>query len=378
MQLLQDTIKENDMKTLESILESIDGYGCCTTACNNTDATEIETDTEAEYLALKARKKKSAQKRRDATPPVPPPPPPSQLPPPLSLLPSATTTTTTPPKPSAPPPPPPLSLLALFGGNEQQKNDAVKDIEKKQEREQQPASAKNAKTGLQQTNSSDFTMRCFSTLSRFSFFFNPSSAASKSSPSLPKTSPSTVIPAVQRSKSMPMFPTHTAKPATRESVAHSIWLLAQSARQRHDATIALKDMPAKLFAISDAIGAVPDSAFEEALLAKQLSAIATRCSLFDTRMAADICLIVADYNEFVLGYHNDAANALERAVQYIDSNDVRRVVGLLQQSGRLYEKGTQFDQALRVERKLEPFDLSVDWSKDSRARQCELAARLQK
>lgn len=146
-------------------------------------------------------------------------------------------------------------------------------------------------------------------------------------------------------------------------------------RQKYRQNIAFSDVGDRLIEISIAVARVPETTYAETLLARRLTVLAARCSLIDSRMATNIWLVVADYYAFTLRFLGDAAHALERAASYIE-RDVRRTVGLLEKSRELYEQAQQYEHALRIERRLESFDLSVDWIARSRARQEQLAKKV--
>jgi hypothetical protein len=162
---------------------------------------------------------------------------------------------------------------------------------------------------------------------------------------------------------------------TRDSVARGLNILAKSARADFTFQFRMQDVPHKLASAAVCIsGGASRSIVEECIVARNLSAVALVCGIYNKILACDIFLLLADYYRYVLKYNNEAADSLERAASCVQ-NDIRRHVGLLQAASQIYEETGSLGNALRIEKRLEVFDLSVDWITNSRKRQAVLRAK---
>ncbi len=177
-------------------------------------------------------------------------------------------------------------------------------------------------------------------------------------------------PVFIKCRSVPSF--STSKEVTKETVVHNIWALGHSVRQRYYKNIAYNEIGDSLISVANTIDT---GSSDGNIVVRLLSALAQRYQRVDKRLTADIWLLVADYYEFVLQNHCEAAYALDKACEFIE-NDSRKAVLLLENSKRLYELDMRYDQALRIEQKLEGYDMSVDWVAKSRERQKELRKKL--
>lgn len=162
--------------------------------------------------------------------------------------------------------------------------------------------------------------------------------------------------------------------ATKESIAHSLHILANSALYDLSLSRRMYDIPHKLSNAAVSICATSDNFVVEYEIGKNLCAIAMLFSIYNRIFAFDIYLIAADYYYFVLKSYNDAAIALEKAANIIH-NDTMRVVGVLQQASKIYEDISNYSAAIMIEKQLERFDLSVNWIEDCRKRQSELMSK---
>jgi hypothetical protein len=160
--------------------------------------------------------------------------------------------------------------------------------------------------------------------------------------------------------------------ATRDSIAQSLYILATSAEYEFISYTKMHDIAQKLRDIAAALASV---SVDGVFVGKNLCALAFLCSVHNRIIAFDLYLIAADYYYFVLKDYANAGNALERAAGCINK-DVRRVVSVLERASEIYELCAVFDAAIRVEKQLETFDLSVDWIAKCRARQSALRCKL--
>ena len=134
----------------------------------------------------------------------------------------------------------------------------------------------------------------------------------------------------------------------RESIAYSIRLIGEISKTRFKNQSGFTGISIELNKIAEIILSVPKTAFEETVLGRRLRELATQCSVVEEKTAADLWLITADYYEYLLRGHVDAADALDNARRFIV--DTRTKVQVLEKSRDLFVKGQRYDQALRVER----------------------------
>jgi hypothetical protein len=161
----------------------------------------------------------------------------------------------------------------------------------------------------------------------------------------------------------------------RDSIARSLKVLAKCAAVDFSLRYRMQEVSYRLTMAAMSIAAgCSTTLVQQFIIARDLSTLGVKCTLFSKILACDIFLILADYYKYVLLCDSETADALERAANCIQ-NDTRRIVGLLQAASSLYESVGGYADALRVERRLEAFDLSFAWIEESRRRQDRLHAK---